>query len=128
MSRNVVGWFEIYVQDMPRAKAFYEAVFQIKLENAPPNPTFPDMEMAFFAMDTEHYGASGALVRMPKHDASGGDRTVVYFHCQDCAVEAARSTQLGGSLYKAKLSIGEHGYIALIKDTEGNMIGLHSMQ
>ena len=46
MNHNVVGWFEIYVQDMPRAKAFYEAVFQIKLENAPPNSTFPDMEMA----------------------------------------------------------------------------------
>ena len=37
MNHNVVGWFEIYVQDMPRAKAFYEAVFQVKLENAPPN-------------------------------------------------------------------------------------------
>jgi predicted enzyme related to lactoylglutathione lyase len=24
---NPVGWFEIYVDDMPRAKAFYETVF-----------------------------------------------------------------------------------------------------
>jgi uncharacterized protein len=32
MKNNPVGWFEIYVQDMPRAKAFYEAVFQGKLE------------------------------------------------------------------------------------------------
>jgi predicted enzyme related to lactoylglutathione lyase len=26
------------------------------------------------------------------------------------------------------MSIGEHGFIALVFDTEGNMIGLHSMQ
>lgn len=28
MKGNPVGWFEIYVQDMERAKAFYEAVFK----------------------------------------------------------------------------------------------------
>jgi predicted enzyme related to lactoylglutathione lyase len=28
MKSNSVGWFKIYVQDIPRAKAFYEAVFQ----------------------------------------------------------------------------------------------------
>ena len=33
MKSNPVGWFEIYVQDMPRAKAFYEAVFQGTLED-----------------------------------------------------------------------------------------------
>ena len=27
MNSNPVGWFEIYVQDMNRAKAFYESVF-----------------------------------------------------------------------------------------------------
>jgi uncharacterized protein len=27
MSNNPVGWFEIYVQDMGRAKVFYESVF-----------------------------------------------------------------------------------------------------
>ncbi len=53
MNHNVVGWFEIYVQAMPRAKAFYAGVLQTQLEDAPPNPTFPDMQMAFFAMDTE---------------------------------------------------------------------------
>lgn len=28
MTHNPVGWFEIYVQDMERAKKFYETVFQ----------------------------------------------------------------------------------------------------
>ncbi|MDY0095883.1 MAG: VOC family protein, partial [Candidatus Vecturithrix sp.] len=47
MKSNPVAWFEIYVQDMPRAKAFYEAVFQSTLEELKnPDPdSFPEMEM-----------------------------------------------------------------------------------
>ena len=50
MKANPVGWFEIYVQDMPRAKAFYEAVFQTKLEQLEnPDPIeFGEMEMWTF--------------------------------------------------------------------------------
>jgi uncharacterized protein len=31
-NRNPVGWFEIYVQDMERAKAFYQKTFEVTLE------------------------------------------------------------------------------------------------
>jgi uncharacterized protein len=31
-NRNVVGWFEIYVQDIDRAKVFYQNTFQVTLE------------------------------------------------------------------------------------------------
>jgi len=34
MANNPVVWFEIYVQDMARAKKFYEAVLQVKLEHS----------------------------------------------------------------------------------------------
>jgi predicted enzyme related to lactoylglutathione lyase len=34
----------------------------------------------------------------------------------------------GGTLEREKMSIGEYGFIALAKDPDGNMIGLHSMQ
>lgn len=120
---NPVGWFEIYVQDMARAKAFYEAVLALQLtqlEN-------PDLEMWAFPMQPEAYGAAGALVRMPGF-ASGDNSVLVYFSCADCAVEAGRVAAAGGRLHKAKMSIGQYGYIALVVDTEGNMFGLHSMQ
>jgi hypothetical protein len=58
---------------------------------------------------------------------SGGNATVVYFHCQDCAVEAARAAAAGGKVERPKFSIGQYGHIALVLDTEGNLIGLHSM-
>jgi uncharacterized protein len=122
MSPNPVGWFEIYVQDMERAKAFYEAVFQGKLEQI----STPDMEMWAFPMSEQGYGAAGALAKM-EGSASGGSGTLVYFKCEDCAVEAARAAEHGGRIFKEKMSIGKYGFIALVFDTEGNMIGLHSM-
>jgi predicted enzyme related to lactoylglutathione lyase len=66
-------------------------------------------------------------VRMPGFP-SGANSVLVYFSCADCAVEAARAAQCGGKIEKAKFSIGQYGHIALVFDTEGNMIGLHSMQ
>ncbi|MFZ4538340.1 VOC family protein [Propionivibrio sp.] len=129
MKANPIVWFEIYVQDMPRAKAFYEAVFEGGLSKLPnPNPdTFPDLEMCAFPSSMENYGATGTLVKMAGC-SSGANSTLVYFHCEDCAVEARRAAASGGSIFKEKMAIGEHGYIALVYDTEGNMIGLHSMQ
>ena len=127
MNSNPIAWFEIYVQDMPRAKAFYEAVFQCELNHLPnPNPeTCPHLEMWAFPSSMENYGATGSLVKLPGCP-SGGNSTLIYFACEDCAVEAARAAANGGSIYKEKMSIGEYGFIALVYDTEGNMIGLHS--
>lgn len=128
MKNNPIGWFEIYVQDMPRAKAFYEAVFECQLApmDNPDPERFAQMEMWAFPSSFESYGAAGALVKMPGF-ASGGS-TLVYFSCDDCAIEADRASANGGQVFQAKSSIGDHGFIALLIDTEGNMIGLHSMQ
>jgi predicted enzyme related to lactoylglutathione lyase len=73
------------------------------------------------------YGAPGALVKMAGFP-SGGNSTVVYFHCEDCAVEEARAAGAGGRVQRSKMAIGEYGHISLVLDTEGNMIGLHSMK
>ena len=59
---------------------------------------------------------------------SGGNSTIVYFACDDCAVEEARVPQFGGSIQRPKMSIGEYGFISLAVDTEGNMIGLYSQK
>jgi predicted enzyme related to lactoylglutathione lyase len=123
MARNPIIWFEIYVQDMPRAKAFYESVFQVKLEELDST----EFEMWGFPMEMNGIGASGALVKI-KGVASGGNGTLVYFSCKDCAVEADRVVEHGGALDRKKMSIGQYGFIALAVDTEGNMIGLHSMK
>ncbi len=121
MRSNPVGWFEIYVQDCARACAFYEAVLQTKLESLPS----PDVEMWAFPMAQDKSGAAGALVRM-EGVPSGGNSTLVYFVCDDCAVEEGRVAGAGGSVHRPKFSIGPYGFVSLVVDTEGNMIGLHS--
>ena len=128
MKSNPVGWFEIYVQDMSRAKAFYEAVFQGALTPlANPDPkSLAGMEMWAFPSALDSYGSPGALVKMPGCPSCGG--TLVYFTCRDCAEEAARAAANGGRVLKPRMSIGQYGFIALVADPEGNVIGLHSRQ
>ena len=121
MARNPVNWFEIYVQDMERAKVFYEGVLQIQLESL----AGPDIEMWSFPQDFSSYGASGALVGYPDR-SSGVNSTIVYFSCEDCADEAARVGEYGGKLEREKMSIGQYGFVVLATDPDGNMIGLHS--
>ncbi|WP_298576902.1 VOC family protein [uncultured Luteimonas sp.] len=126
-SANSVNWFELYVQDMARARAFYEALLGITLEPLKlPEGSDDGLEMWSFPGDMERYGANGALCRMPGVP-SGPGGTLVYFACDDCGVTAARAAQAGGRIHRDKMSIGEYGQIALVFDTEGNMIGLHSM-
>jgi predicted enzyme related to lactoylglutathione lyase len=122
MAHNPVGWFEIYVQDMERAKKFYETVFQVKLARLS-----SPIEMWGFPQSMDRSGSSGSLVRMPGVP-SGGNSTLVYFSCADCATEAARAVKAGGAIDRAKMSIGQYGFIALVHDTEGNMFGLHSIK
>lgn len=123
MTNNPVNWFEIYVQDMARAKRFYESVFKTKLEKL----DSPEIEMWGFPMDVDRFGAGGSLVKM-EGMPSGGNSTIVYFICADCAVEAGRVVAAGGRIFKQKMSIGQYGHIALAFDTEGNMFGMHSMK
>lgn len=123
---NPVGWFELYVSDMARAKAFYSAMLQRELFDLPGAPGI-DMQMAVFAQDMNVSGASGALVKSGMQ-APGPGGTLVYFSCMDCAVEAARAAASGGKVVQPKTSIGEYGFYALVQDTEGNAIGLHSLQ
>ena len=119
---NPVGWFEIYVQDMPRAKTFYETVLGTTLSALPS----PDIEMWAFPMSMDDTGASGALVKAP--GVPSGGSTMVYFTCDDCAVEGGRVAGAGGKVHRDKMSIGQYGFIVLAVDPDGNMIGLHSMQ
>ena len=123
MANNPVRWFEIYVQDMARARKFYETVLGVQLEKL----EGPDLEMWAFPMVMDEGGTSGSLVRAAGVP-SGGNSTLVYFGCEDCAAEASRVVPAGGKLEREKMSIGPYGFIALAYDTEGNMIGLHSMQ
>lgn len=121
---NPVAWFEIYVDDIARAQQFYESVLNVKLDDLG-DPSDTSTIMKAFPSDMENYGATGALVKMDCAPV-GQNSVLVYFSCDDCAVEESRIEGAGGKVEKTKFSIGEHGFISLAFDTEGNMFGLHS--
>lgn len=103
MKPNPVVWFEIHVQDMARARKFYEAVFQCQLETLKsPAGEANGMQMLSFPGDMTTMGASGALVKMEGVPSGGGGGTLVYFACEDCAVEQGRVEKASGvCLYEA---------------------------
>lgn len=121
---NAVGWFDIYVNELDRAVAFYETVLGCKLESMG-DPT-GETQMMSFPADMSAYGAAGALTKS-EHAGPGVGGTVVYFSTEDCAVQEARVAEAGGTVIRPKFSIGEFGWVALCQDSEGNMFGLNSL-
>ena len=125
---NVINWFEIYTSDFERAKKFYTTVFQVQLTDLPMgSENHPDMKYATFPGNPNGFGASGALVKMDVVTPGNGG-TLVYFYTEEINKELGRVEAAGGKIIRPKVSIGENGFIALVEDTEGNMIGMHSMK
>ncbi len=122
---NAVAWFDIYVDDLDRAVAFYETVLGVELE-AMGDPT-GETQMMSFPADMGIYGAAGALTKSP-HARPGVGGTIIYFGSEDVAVNEARVAAAGGTVIRPKFSIGEFGFVTLCQDTEGNMFGLNSLK
>lgn len=131
MSKNVVCWFEIYVDDMERAKKFYGEVLKTAFHDAdmPGDADDGSSKMAFFDCD-DMEAVSGALVYMEgcRNKENNSVSTMVYFPCEDCSIEESRVEAAGGKVLTPKMSIGEHGFCSICSDSEGNAFGLHSQQ
>lgn len=122
--KNPVTWFEIYVDDLERAKEFYESLFSIELLPQEPSPDFKALR---FPGGMPGLGSMGGLMQHPMRKPSR-EGTLVYFHVEDCGVIAERAASLGAQVFRPKWSIGADGFIAIIGDSEGNAIGLHSFR
>lgn len=118
---NPVGWFDIYVSDLARAKQFYAAVFDVQFTDLPAAWG----KQSFFPFNPQSPNISGALVEKPDHTPGAG-HTMVYFETADCAATAQRVAAAGGRVLQPKMDIGEFGFVAICQDSEGNTIGLHS--
>lgn len=124
MKNVTVGWFEIPVKDMDRAIAFYEKVFECKLDKQ----VMGDFQMAWFPWEDEGAGAGGSLVYHEQfYSISEKAGVLVYFSSEDCADELARVKDAGGEVQIGKQMIApDVGYMGVFLDSEGNRIALHS--
>jgi len=128
--KDALNWFELYVSDFDRAKRFYETILNAPLQDVPTadcNATKDWSRMAVFPYDCMK-GVGGAIVQM-KNVAPGAGGTMVYLNVEgDLDGVLKRIPTAGGTVVKPRMSIGEHGFIAIFKDTEGNVVGLHSLK
>jgi len=129
--KNAINWFELYVNDFARAQRFYETILKTNLQSVPmpgcEAESKESMQMAVFPCDHEA-GVGGAIVKMSCATPGGGG-TLVYLNVEgDLDGVISRIPAAGGSILKPRMSIGEHGFIAIFKDSEGNVVGLHSMK
>jgi len=125
MKTNMVGWFEIPVSDMDRAKAFYETVFKVEIQVM----DFGGLKMGWFpSQGAEAYGSPGTLIQQESYIPSK-EGTMVYFICEDVQNELDRIESAGGKIYQSKKQISpEYGYMGAFIDSEGNRVALHSMK
>ncbi|WP_167618553.1 VOC family protein [Maribellus sediminis] len=127
MKNNAVGWFEIPVNNMERAMNFYETVLDLKMQRNQMGP----LDMAWFPWQEDGLGSLGSLVYHEEYYKPSADGVLIYLtaHSGDLANELARVEAAGGTVLQPKTKISdEYGFMALILDTEGNRVALHSRQ
>lgn len=125
---NALNWFEIPVSDFDKAKKFYEILFDYQM---PENQMGP-ARMGFLLYDFANGKVGGAIVHYPEFYTPQSNGTLVYLNCQpDLQIVLDRVEKAGGKIIKHKTQISSDqnlGFTALILDTEGNRVALHSMQ
>jgi uncharacterized protein len=124
---NALNWFEIPVSDFERAKKFYETIFDYQM----PENMMGNVRMGFFLYDFQNGKVGGAICKSDMHIPSQ-EGSLVYLNCQpDLQVVLDRVENAGGNIVQQKTNISEDqhlGFWALVTDTEGNKVALHSME
>ena len=125
MEHNLVGWYEIPVIDMERAKKFYDTVFDIDVQIHDLN----GLLMGWFPFAEEGSGASGSLIKSDAYEPSEKAGVLIYFSSADVNNELGRVEVAGGKVLQEKTQISpEIGFMGLFLDSEGNRLALHSRQ
>jgi predicted enzyme related to lactoylglutathione lyase len=123
--KNAISWFEIGTNDLARATKFYETIFGVTL-----NPLDMDnIKMRMFPIE-DMMGVGGALVDSGGfHKPSATDGPLIYLNGNpDVQKVLDKVEAAGGKIMVPKTEISpDYGYMAVIIDTEGNRIGLHSI-
>jgi predicted enzyme related to lactoylglutathione lyase len=119
--KNAITWFELPTKNIDRAAGFYEKILGTTLRR----DTFMGVPHAFFSSDRE--GVGGALIHDEKRKPESTG-TVIYLHAPNLDQSVAAVKGAGGEVVLGKTDIGNPGFIAIIRDTEGNLVGLHTFR
>jgi predicted enzyme related to lactoylglutathione lyase len=120
MSHRFV-WVDIPVADLDRAIAFYAAVLgcAVTKEGGP--------GFSFGLLAHSNNDVAGCLVASEGDNAPSPRGPLVYLNADGRIAEAvAAATARGGRVLEAVTPIGPHGFRAIVLDSEGNRVALHS--
>jgi predicted enzyme related to lactoylglutathione lyase len=123
--QHAISWFEIGTTDLDRATRFYETIFAIQFIPL----DLPNIRMRMFPLDDMMNQVGGALVHSGGfHKPSATDGPLIYLNANpDVQQVLDRVEAAGGKILVPKTEISpEYGFMAVILDTEGNRIALHS--
>ena len=123
---NAISWFEIPSSDLARATHFYEKIFSVTMVPV----DLPNIRMRMFPITDTVNGVGGAVVDSGGfHRPSVTDGPLIYLNCNpDLQTVLDKVIPAGGMIIVPKTEISPaFGYMAIIADTEGNRIGLHSI-
>ena len=117
---DTIVWCDIPVKNLDRAIKFYGDVLAAKIEKQSHG------EINFGLLPHAHENVSGCLVVSDENKPSA-EGPLVYLNCEG-RLDAAISTveMNSGKISQPKHQIGPHGFRAVILDSEGNRIALHS--
>lgn len=122
--KDVITWFDIPTEDFDRAVKFYSDILGQKVRV----DTYMGQKLGFFPMEGQE-GVGGDLVPPGMGNKPSANGTRVYLSCQGILDDVlGRVEKAGGKIIAPKFKIGEVGWIAVIMDTEGNAVGLHSFK
>ncbi|HLG02684.1 MAG TPA: VOC family protein [Bacteroidia bacterium] len=120
---NIITWFEVPVSDFDRAQTFYETIFDIQINALQMGPLL----MGLFPSEQGNGKVSGALCQHEWYKPSS-DGPLIYFNANpNLQTILDRVEKSGGKIIVYKKQISQDiGYMAVVIDTEGNRIALHS--
>lgn len=125
---HAINWFEIPVNDFERAKKFYETIFGYEM----PERQMDTARMGFLLYDFQNGGRGGAIVYDPEFYKPSPDGALIYLNCEPDLQDILDKVEpAGGKILRGKVIVSpdaQLGYWALMQDTEGNRVALHSMQ
>lgn len=123
---NALNWFEIPVSNFDRAKKFYETIFNYQM----PENVMGTARMGFLLYDFPAGKVGGAIVYNPDFYTPSDNGSLIYLNCQpDLKIVLDRVENAGGKIIMSKTMVApDLGFWALIKDSEGNRVALHSME
>jgi predicted enzyme related to lactoylglutathione lyase len=118
-AKNSIGWFEIYVSDVEKAKDFYGDLFEWEFKS------LEGFEPEYTTIFTGEDSIGGGF--MKSSSAQEGQSVLIYIDVEDIEMTLKKVEEKGGKIEKPKTLISAtSGYYGLFRDLDNNLIGVWS--